>query len=111
MGSSAAIVLKKDISNFFQAGNFNVIQLPNLRTYKKLLGISEVGRILEANGLTLLPPCLVLLNGPLGFQFRLAPMTSSDVIMAKIKGVLNRRPHEKIGQRRVGFFESKTGET
>lgn len=34
-------------------------------------------------------------------------MTSSDVIMAKIKGVLNRRPHEKIGQRRVGFLKVK----
>ena len=38
-------------------------------------------------------------------------MTSSDVIMAKIKGVLNRRPHEKNWPTKSGFFESKTGET
>lgn len=35
-------------------GNFNVIQLPNLRSDKKMLGISEVGRSLEANSLTII---------------------------------------------------------
>ena len=52
VGIKCSYSTQKRQCNFCQAGNFNVIQLPNLRTCKKLLGISEVGRILKANGLT-----------------------------------------------------------